>query len=214
MTAGKIGLFGGTFNPIHNGHLQAAEEVMEIAGLDEVIFIPSHTPPHRLLDGNISGIDRLRMVEAAVEGRDGLCVSDYEVHREQVSYTYDTLQHFLASRPDAHLGFLIGTDAFAEFDTWYKADQVLGLCDFLVMDRPGSRMSAAKALPEKFRRHYKQIDENRLVHESGGEVRLIKIRGIEVSSTQIRRYLKNGQNVDDLLPAKTLAYIRKQGLYV
>ncbi len=207
-------LFGGTFNPIHNGHLRAAASAAKLANIARVIFIPSFIPPHRPVAGGTSAEDRYEMVRLACHVDPRFCVSDFELLRKQTSYSIETVSHFLLSEPPGtRLSFLIGTDAFAEIDTWHRANDLLGMCDFLVMARPGTQADLQQAVPDALRSHFSTIKADRLVHESGHKTRLVRIDGIEVSSTEIRKLIQTGKQPEELIPAKVLHYIHRLGLY-
>ena len=137
MRAGGIGILGGTFNPIHLGHLRAAEEVRETQGLDEVRFVPSSVPPHKEAEGIVAATHRLRMVELAVAGCAGLVAWDVELGRTGASYTVDTVRALRAEiGDDVRIVFILGRDAFDEFHTWREPETILSLCDLVVITRP------------------------------------------------------------------------------
>ncbi len=138
----KTALFGGTFNPVHLGHLRAAMEVAQAFEIDEMVFIPSNTPPHKMPEVLADSADRFKMLQMAVASVDGWSVSDVEIKRHGPSYTVDTVKGFLEKMgKEDTLFFIMGMDAFAEIDTWKSCEELFGLVSFIVMARPGSRLN-------------------------------------------------------------------------
>ena len=210
----KIALFGGTFNPIHLGHLRAAKSAADICNIDRIYFIPSHIPPHRQLSGEAFAKDRYEMVCLAMEFDPRFYPCDFEVNRVQTSYSVNTVHHFIKeSTPGTNINFLIGTDAFSEIDTWHKAKELFTLCDFLVMARPGHLGDIYDLLPESFKNLFSQKDVNTLIHKSEKRTSLVRIDGLELSSTSIREKLATGASVADLLCEKVREYISLNRLY-
>ena len=212
--SGHVALLGGTFNPIHNGHLKGATEAADLCAIDTVYFIPSYLPPHRELIHNVSAAHRFAMVRLACQSDPRFNASDVEVRREQKSYSFDTVNHFLGAEPaGTRVSFLIGTDAFAEIDTWHRVGELLGLCDFLVMVRPGDKGDLTDRLPETLRGAFASIQPDKLDHESGKMIRLVQIEGIELSSTTVRERIRQGSSIDNLVPPSVAQYITQTGLY-
>ncbi|MEI9477177.1 MAG: nicotinate-nucleotide adenylyltransferase [Deltaproteobacteria bacterium] len=137
MAGKRIGLFGGTFNPIHLGHLRGAEDIRESFGLDRVVFLPAAIPPHKLRDDVIEPRPRLEMVKLATLANPFFSVSDVEIERSGKSYSIDTLRYFRERQPDSFF-FILGMDAFVEIETWKEYQKLFSLCNFIVMARPGS----------------------------------------------------------------------------
>ena len=133
----KIGVFGGTFNPPHTGHLIVAEYVREKISLDKVVFVPSAVPPHKQDLDIVEAHHRLEMLQCAVQGNRYFEVSDIEVRRGGVSFTVDTLVEFKGRSPDDHLYFLIGMDNLRDFDTWKMGEKIVDLAEVVAMTRPG-----------------------------------------------------------------------------
>lgn len=182
----KIGLFGGSFDPIHAAHIKIAKEALTLKNLDEVIFIPSGESPHK--DSlSASASDRYNMVKIAIDGEEKFSVSDYEIKKEGKSYTYYTLCHFKEIYPDDELFFIIGDDEYDYFPNWYKADELHSLCTFLVFQRHGR-----KILPP-----FSSVDTDIL----------------EISSTEIRERIISGRDASDILPDGVTEYILEKGLY-
>jgi nicotinate-nucleotide adenylyltransferase len=186
----KVGLMGGTFDPIHLGHLRAAENAREALGLDAVSFVPSSEPPHRPAPV-ANGRDRYAMAALATAGHPGFAVSDVELRREGPSFTVDTLRIWAEARPGDEIVLLLGSDAFAELGSWREVDAVLALCRVAVVARPGD---VPRPGPSK------------------GELR-VDGPGLELSSSDVRRRVAEGRSVRYMVPDGVADYIHKQGLY-
>lgn len=215
----KLGIFGGTFNPIHFGHLRAAEEVRELAGLDRVLFMPSGTPP--LKSGDIaSARHRLEMTLAAVRGAPGFEVLDIEITGRGKSYTVHTLKKLHALYPSDRLYLILGIDAFADIPNWYMPDLICASADFIVLSRPGFRFADLSASPYLSikGRELKALDAGiKALHSgrlrSGRDVMLLNISPINISATDIRTLITQGRSVKYLLPAEVESFIISHKLY-
>jgi nicotinate-nucleotide adenylyltransferase len=214
----RIGLFGGTFNPIHLGHLQAAEEVRAAFRLAKVLFIPSSIPPHKASAEVASAVDRLRMVELACAGHEGFVPSSLEVDAREKSYSVLTLAKVRELFPDAWIFFIVGADTFLEIGTWREYERVLGECLFVVTTRPGFNLEAAAGvLDGRLRdRIYRVMDGERpdeaLFSRFG--IFLVPIRALEISSTDVRERVRLGRDLEGLVPGSVADYIRDHQLYV
>ncbi len=215
---GRIGLFGGTFDPIHLGHVRAAEEALRAFRLERVLFIPSHLPPHKEGGAAAAPADRLRMVELACEGRPGFAASSIEIEAGGRSYSYLTLAAARERFPRAEPFFILGVDAFLEIGTWREYERVLDECRFIVTARPGSDLEAASGvLGGRLREATFRVRGERPV---GGAVLsryrvfLLPIAALDVSSTDIRRRVRDGRSLDGLVPPSVEAYIRDHQLYL
>jgi nicotinate-nucleotide adenylyltransferase len=185
----KLGVFGGTFDPPHIGHLVVAQEVHHQLGLDRVLWVPAAIPPHKR-DRQISpGAVRLAMVRAAIAGDDRFEASDVELRREGPSYTVDTLRQLRADRPDAELFLILGADQLAELATWKEPDEVARLATLVGFARAGEAPPAFE------------------------HARTVEIPRIDISSTQLRRRVRAGQPVTYLVPDEVETWIRREGLY-
>ena len=212
-----IGLFGGTFDPIHLGHLRAAAEVRRTAGLDRVLFIPSYLPPHKASGAVASAEDRLRMVELACRRRAGFEASGIEVEAREKSYSILTLRKIRAQVPGARLFFILGVDAFLDIGTWHQYRRVLAECLFIVTGRPGFDLDRARdVLGGSLRGAIAAFPAGR---RAGGRLPastrafLLPIRALDVSSTAIRAKVRRGLSVEGLVPPSVAAYIRDHELY-
>ena len=211
MTEKRIGLFGGTFNPIHLGHLRGAEEIREAFGLQEVIFIPAALPPHKMTGKIIQARHRLEMVKRATRKNSLFSASDVELKRRGKSYSIDTIRYFREKFEDS-LYFILGRDAFMEIETWKDFRNLFSLCNFIVMVRPGFIKTSPfpKALVPAFR--YDRGTSG-WVHSSGNLLFLKEINFLDISSTKVRELVEKGGSIKYLVPPEVETYIAKHGLY-
>ena len=216
----RVGILGGTFDPIHEGHLAVAEAACTALGLDEVLFIPSHHPPHRRVEPQASGYHRFAMVALAVADRPKFLASDVELRAADWSYTSVTLRRLHATAFDAlQLFFITGADAFAEIATWKDYPAILDLANFVVGSRPG--LSAAlipDRLPTLRDRMIMKRDAD--AHREAGADRpaatriwLVEAPTPDVSSTEVRRRVRAGEPFDGLVPRAVERYIARHHLY-
>lgn len=213
----KIGLFGGTFDPIHWGHLRSAEEVSETFGLDRVFFIPASIPPHKRGQTTTPVQDRLKMVRLAVAKNRRFAVSKAEISRPGISYSIDTLRHFARKlHKGDSLYFIIGLDAFREIGSWKDFADLFSLCNFIVTSRPGTKdcnplRGTGVAVKKLFCYDPK---EGCYRHRSGSRLLLfIELTDIAISASEIRNLVKRGQSIRYLVPSSVESYIKKTGLY-
>ena len=198
----RVGIYGGTFAPIHNGHVVAAKAFMEQMKLDYLFIIPTCLPPHKQMDFSDDPVFRLRMCELAFEGTDGIVISDTEIKRGGKSYTYDTLKEL--SRPNTRLFFMCGTDMVLTFDTWYRFEDIFKLC-YPVYVRRENDPILTKRIVDKITEYYEKY---------GVMFRRIVTEPIEVSSTQIRKMVAEGKDVSHLVPRGVAKFIADNGLYL
>lgn len=212
-----IGLFGGTFDPVHLGHLRAASQVRRKAGLGRVLLIPSYLPPHKASGAVASAADRLRMVELACRGRAGLEPSAIEVEAGEKSYSILTLRKVRAAYPRARLFFILGVDAFLEIGTWREYGRVLEECLFIVTGRPGFELERARGvLGGRLRASIGPFPPGGGAGgplPAGRRVFLLPIRALDISSTAVRERVRRGLAVEGLVPRSVAAYIRQHELY-
>lgn len=208
----RVGVIGGTFDPIHIGHLAAARAASEAIDLDEVRFLPSRVPPHRRDGTAASGYHRFAMAALAVAGAPRWRVSDLELLRDGPSYTYDTLVALGETGLEpSQLFFVIGADAFAEIEAWSRYPAILDAAHFVVVERPGTDVDTLAArLPRLASRMTGPAG-----FEPGTSPRIVVLAADTpaVSSTQIRERLEARRPIDDLVPPPVAAYIDKHGLY-
>jgi len=212
-----IGLFGGTFDPIHLGHLRAAGEVRRRARLDRILFIPSFIPPHKNAGTVASAADRLRMVELACRWRKGFEASPVEVEAGEKSYSILTLRKIRALSPAARQFFIMGVDAFLDIGTWREYQRVLQECFFIVMGRPGFELDRARdVLDGKLRDSIGPLATG--AGAAGPlppqtRIFLLPIRALDISSTAIRERVRRGETLDGFVPEAVEAHIRERKLY-
>lgn len=197
----KKGIFGGTFDPIHNGHLHIAYEALYNLGLDEIIFIPSGNPPHktnkRVTDGNI----RYDLVKKAIEREERFTVSDYEIKKKSLSYTYETLEFFNKLEPETEWYFITGADCLMEIYTWSNIDRIFNSCKFVVFNRSGYKKE--DVLKQK------SIVENKFSRK----IVFLDIPILEISSSIIRDKLREGKNISYLVPDKLNRILQERNIY-
>lgn len=211
----SIGIFGGTFNPIHFGHLRSAEEVREARRLDRIVFVPSATPPHKSRAELASAEHRYAMVRRAIAGNPGFRASRIEIDRPGRSYSVDTVETLRRRHPNARLGFILGLDAFHEIETWKEFRRLFGLCDLIVTSRPPHvAVDLLAAIPVVARGDfcYGPTSEE-LTHESGHRVIFQRISDLEISATGLRRMCRRGRSLRYLVPASVERYIARHALY-
>lgn len=213
----RLGVMGGTFDPVHLGHLRAAEEIRDVFRLDRIEFLPARIPPHKT-DRVVTPISyRLDMLEQAVSSAPGFAVSRIEAEREGLSYLVDTLEQYRATHGQgAAIFFILGMDSFREIGTWHRYPQLFALADFIVTTRPGyGRPRLADALPADVARAFRPAHPGATVfeHESGRNLYVQDITLLDISATKIREWLRQGRSVRYLVPDPVLAYIVKHGLY-
>ncbi len=211
----KLGIFGGSFDPIHLGHLRSAEQVRAAVGLDRVVFVPAASPPHkpgrRLADAE----SRLAMVELAIAGDPAFAASGLELERGGTSYSVDTLEWFRAREPDAALHFIVGDDAFREMQTWRDAPRLFELASVVVTNRPPGGLETSIAhLPVAAQDAfcYDPLTQS-YRHRSGTELRFVVITALDVSATAIRSRVRDGLPIGGLVPPEVERFIRERNLY-
>jgi nicotinate-nucleotide adenylyltransferase len=192
----QIGILGGTFNPIHLGHLLIAQDALEQARLDCVKFIPTATPPHKRLAGDVSGRQRLQMVGLAIRGNDRFEVDDIEVRRGGKSYSIETLLELKRRMPGAVFHFIIGADSLAELATWREIDRLAKLCRFIVAERPGFEAPRPDPLP------------------GGARATFVTGHVCDVASRDIRARRAKGLSIRYLVPDGVFRYIARHKLYL
>jgi nicotinate-nucleotide adenylyltransferase len=209
----RIGLFGGTFNPVHIGHLRCAEEIREQFALDRVVFVPAFMPPHKR-QPTVAPHHRCEMTRLAIADNPCFELSDIELRREGNSYSHDTIEHFRAHEaPGSELFFIIGSDAFQEVHTWRKYPDFFQQSGFIVMNRPGVCFSSPLNLPGTASGLFIRLDENTYEHPSGNRICFGRVSALDVSSTEIRSRIAAGRTISYLVTAPVERYIFENGLY-
>ena len=192
------GIMGGTFDPVHNGHLAAARQLRDVSGLDEVWLMPNATPPHRTAAPVASADDRLRMVRLAVESQPGLLPSALEVDRGGISFTIDTVRELARAFPGRPFAILLGSDAALQIRSWHEADALLAAARFVIFNRPETTLAP------------------QTLHELGFEpsrTQIVHLDTPAIAAHQIRDRLARGAPIDDLVPVIVADYIRTHHLY-
>lgn len=188
----RIGVFGGTFDPIHNAHIEIGRAARDQVRLDRVLFVVAHVPPHKQNQTDAAPEDRYAIVEAALASEPGMEPSHIELDRDGVSYTADTLRTLHEQYPDAELFLIIGMDSLIDLPRWRDPDRILQLAKLLVVPRPG---------------------EWHAPPELEGKFQLLDFEPVDVSSTEVRARIESGGDLDGALPASAAKFIRKKGLY-
>lgn len=195
----KLGIMGGTFDPIHLGHLHVAGAALDEAALDQILFLPDGDPPHKT--PNCPAASRLHMVNLAIQGEPRFTASDMEIRRRGRTYTVDSLLALKQDQPRRELVYLIGSDTLFLFPTWRTAEKVAQLCTMLVVLREGDQVKKVRA------------EQARLNREYGLVSRLLKARGLPISSSQVREAIRQGQDIKALVPKAVAAFIHENRLY-
>lgn len=213
MTA--VGVLGGTFDPVHRGHLALADRARQALGLARVLLVPCADPPHKPERTLAERYHRLEMLYLAIEGWDGMEVSTYEIAQAGLHYTIDTLRGLREENPSLAPVFLIGSDALADMATWREYERLLAEFDFAVAMRPESEsVPRARDWPEPVTRHLVRTPvPGDATLGRGGRVFPLAIPTIPVSSSLVRRKRAAGETLDDLVPARVARYIQRHGLY-
>ncbi len=213
----RLGLFGGTFNPIHYGHLRSGEEVAEGLGLDALWFIPAAVPPHKAPADLTPFPVRLAMAKLAVGRHPRLKVSDIEGRRPGKSYSVETLRQVRRDfGPAAELFFILGLDAILEIQTWKDFRELFTLCHFVVLDRPGfDREQVGEVLHREVHPGFQEMPGGQgFQHPSGTRVYCWETTLLDISATRIRTLVREGRSVRFLLPEGVRRFILKQRLYI
>lgn len=197
----RVGIYGGTFSPVHNGHVAAAKAFMEQMWLDILYVIPTGVTPHKTMKGDATAADRLEMCRLAFAGMEGVIVSDLEMRREGKSYTVDTLRQLYD--PDGRLFLLMGTDMLLTLDKWREPEEIFRLC-YPVYIRREEDGALDAAIVEKIKSYQEKY---------GKVVRRIVAPAIEISSTDVRAAVAEGFPIEGAVPSSVAAYIRDRGLY-
>lgn len=217
MEKERIGLLGGTFNPVHEGHLRAAREVRQKFALSKILFIPSYIPPHKQTTDMASPEDRFALVKIAVQENPHFIASPIELKAQEKSYSIITLNKVKDIYKNAWVFFILGIDAFLEIETWRSYREVLEQCHFVVTSRPAYLLAEARnVLPENYAEKIFDLRESESVEEDlflKFRIFLLSIRALDISSTEIRRRIRQGQSVKGLVPEAVEVYIKKRKLY-
>jgi nicotinate-nucleotide adenylyltransferase len=202
-----IGINGGTFDPIHYGHLRPALEVQQHLGLDRVLFVPCYQPVHRALP-QVSAEQRCAMIELAIENQPTFALEKIEIERGGPSYMVDTLDSLKQREPEACLVLMMGTDTFSQFHRWQNWQGILKLANLAIMHRPGEVLPSEGDVGKIYQSH--QVAQ---LTQASGQIVDMAVTQLEISSTMVRQQIKDGHTADYLLPSNVMEFIQKHGLY-
>lgn len=180
---------GGNFNPVHHAHLIVADQVRQQLGLDQVLLMPEYTPPHVDFKETIDENHRLKMLELAIDGTEGLAIEEIELKRKGISYTYDTMKLLIEANPDVDYYFIIGADMVDYLPKWYRIDELVNMIQFVGVQRPKYKVGTSYPLI------------------------WVDVPLMDISSSMIRDFIKKKRQPHYLLPESVLSYIRQEGLY-
>ncbi len=198
----RIGILGGTFDPVHMGHLQMAEDAYRQAGLDLVLFMPSRKPPHKR-DRNITSEEhRAAMVRLAIEDIPQFIYSDYELQREGMTYTADTLRNLQEEHPENTYSFILGGDSLFQLEDWYHPEEIMRRAEILAVSRYGMAQEQIAQKIDALREQY------------GARIQIVEMSRLDISSSEIRDRVRKGKALEDMVPYGVERYIRDHSLYL
>lgn len=218
----RLGLLGGSFNPIHYGHLRLASQTQDAMRLERILFIPTGNPPHKPRVSLAPAAHRAAMVHLAIEGQPTFAMSDIELRRDGTSYSIDTIRLLQRqTATPAQLFFIVGLDAFLDLPTWKEADTLLRTCHFVVVSRPGigfERLTTMPLCPPIAPHLIQALDSGRrrdlmVDIPGGGELTLLNLPPCDISASAIRERIQTGGGLGDLLPPSVESYIIRHDLY-
>ena len=219
----KIGLLGGTFDPVHNGHLHLAEQAQRFFNLEKVVFIPAYRSPHKLALEPVSCEHRLSMLTLALEGLPRFSIDKMEINKNEVSYTIETLKELRSVHPDWNMFLILGADAFQAIDTWKQCSQLLDFCNILVGTRPGAELQVSDSVKKKLTLSTSATNDRATSSatdvkvfknlEKGTGVTFFQISPLDISSKEIRQQIHREEEVKNLLPPSVDHYIMRHRLY-
>lgn len=201
MNINRLGIFGGTFDPIHNGHLKALKVFIKELSLNKVLVIPTAVPPHKDFSQTTDGYKRLEMARLAVENIPEADVSDFEIKNGGKSYTIQTLKHLYLQYPENSLFLFAGSDMFLTLQNWYKSDEIMSIAEIAAFSRSGDDFEKLAA------------QKDYLVSKYGAVCHLIQFEPYVISSTMLRDMIKKGEDVSEFIPQNVMSYINKYNLY-
>lgn len=214
-----IGIFGGSFDPIHHGHLRSALDICRVLNIAQVTFVPTYISPHKstkLLPNNNSiesnNNHRLNMLTLATSTCDYFNVSDYEITRTDISFTINTIEHIRQQQPNSPIFFLMGLDSLLSFTRWHRWQDILNQCHLIVSHRPGYDINDALTL--ELLNKYQTTEVSHLYKSIGGAIYLHQAYPLDISSSNIRELTKNLQSIDYLTPPSVVDYIKQHQLYL
>lgn len=209
----RVAVFGGTFNPVHYGHLRLAEEVREASSLDRVVFMPTCITPHKLKESLTPASIRFEMVKLAIEDNPGFSVSDLEIRREGRSFTIDTVKEL--GKDGTSVSLIVGSDSFNDITSWYEYKELFHLASFVIVPRPGYPFrKPEEVLPVELAGEFcYDVEAGSHVNSGGNSITYLETTPIDISSSDIRERVRKRQSVRYLLPDRVIEFIQKEGLY-
>jgi nicotinate-nucleotide adenylyltransferase len=212
----RLGIFGGSFDPVHFGHLRCAEEVREILNIDRIVFVPAGRPPHKKQEELSPFLHRYEMVKLAIENHPFFEVSEEEGIRGGISYSIDTVIRFKDSYPvDRDIFFITGQDAFEAIRTWRDWDRLLNLCHFVVMTRPGyGQASLEEILSPEVASRYSCLKNGCYTGPEGYDIYFIRVTFLDIEGRLMRKWIKEGRSIAFLTPDSVVKYIVTHQLYM
>ena len=211
MKRTSIGIYGGTFDPIHWGHINAANQVQQQLGLDEVRMVLSARPPHRI-QPIVSAIDRFFLLRLALQNQPRLYADDCELKRIGPSYMVDTLAHYRQQAPDSSIALILGMEAFNGLMGWHRWQDIIGLAHIVITDRAGFDNQLEPKLA-RYTEPFISSDKTQLKLQTHGKIYSQPVKPLAISATQLRQLLKNNEPVSQWLPEASLKEIQRQGFY-
>lgn len=210
----KLGILGGTFNPVHLAHLRIAEEASEAVGLDQVLFIPAADPPHKPLADDVAFELRYRMVQLAIADHLAFAASDIEARRGGKSYTVETLTQLRQEHPEDELYFIIGSDSYLELGLWHRYQEIFSFSSLIVLERPERPIQTPLLqLPQAVQMQFSQEGAAVLRHESGTGIYFVTGTRLDISSSRLRQLVAEGRSIRYLVPQQVELFITQKGLY-
>lgn len=203
MEKKKIGIMGGTFNPIHHGHLILAQTAFEQFGLDQILFMPNKNPYYKKLTHIVTEEHRSDMVKLAIADNDAFAFSDVELHREGNTYTVDTLRILTKENPDTEYYFIMGADSLYQFESWKEASEILKMATLLVATRDAVSIHNIEGQIEYLEEKYEDV-----------KIYCLTAPSLEISSSSLRNWVRKGRSIRYLVPEKVANYIKDNGLYL
>ncbi len=214
MNKGTIAIYGGTFDPFHVGHVYCIQTIFEKTKVEKVFVVPNAQNPLKGDSDNLSPEQRLAMVEVGTEELQNVYVDDQEVKRGGKSFTIDTIKEYRKEYEPEQIFLVIGLDQFYQLNEWKNYEKLLEECNFLVVSRPGNMLPmSVDDIPEGLREQVDVLDRSFLAFKSGRTLEFLRVKGIDVAATEIRKLLRTGRSVDKYLDMKVEEYIRENNLY-
>lgn len=197
----KKGIIGGTFDPIHNGHLYIAHEALHMLSLDSILFMPAGNPPLKTERKKTDASIRYELVKMAIRNEKKFALSSYEIEQNGISYTYKTMEHLKATEPETEWYFITGADCLINLNLWKNVERILVACRLVVFNRPGFTKENILLQKKKIEEHYKK------------EILFLDLNLLDISSTAIKNMIKEGRDVSYLLPESVYNTVLELGIY-